>query len=578
MKIKILGLAFLLLFLLVIPLLSLPVKAQYGGRLLIADVEPRGLSSIATWGTCSIVESNIFESLYYYQEASGNWVPCLAESFNISSDMLTYTFKLRRDVYWHDGVKFTAKDVVWTIEYMASPEFINPFLMDHLESVSAPDDYTVIVKWDTYDPNKFWMFSHVAIYPEHLYNGTYVPTNPYNNAPIGTGPFKFVEWVRGSHILLRANENYRLGRPYLDEIMIVFYSDPAAAVAALENGEIDHIFSTLNPDLNEIKRLSETEGISVRESPRQYFVTFLEMNHRREPFNNVLVRKAICAAIDREEIVHVIYLDYASVLDGPIPPGWSDWINPDAKQIVYNPSEAESLLDQAGYTRGEGGIRFETTITVTPDLSDLAVIVKDYLSKVGIKTTIRVLDSYAYTNQVWMTADFDLSFSGVNSVHDPIMFLSGFWFANGSQYYKLWTWPDGTSHIGYNNPEVTELVDEAYMELNMTKKKEIAFELQEILCEDQPVVWLASPKTFRLFRDTVQGTEDYPDLRKVWIGLLGDLNYDGIVDIRDIYIVARAFGKREGDPGWDPTIDIDKNGVVNIVDVATVARQYGKKL
>ncbi len=249
--------------------------------------------------------------------------------------------------------------------------------------------------------------SESPIVPKHIYDiGVDPAANPNTTSPIGTGPWLFKEWVRGSHVLFVRNPNYwQPGRPYLDELVIRFIGDAAAASAALETGEVQLNDATTSP-LTDIDRLRadpklgfETRGFGYVNS-----ISRLEFNFDNKILADAKVRQAIAHAIDRNRIVDIVFLGHAKALAGPVSPSLSTFFTDDLPKYDFDPKKAEALLDEAGYKRGADGIRFKLTVDPTQPggvYQQTAQYIVQALNKVGIGATLRTQDFATFVKRVY---------------------------------------------------------------------------------------------------------------------------------------------------------------------------------
>jgi peptide/nickel transport system substrate-binding protein len=355
------------------------VGPRYGGTFI--EVISGDPTSFAWWKFPTVegsqLEDKVYDTLVYYRlkEPRGyEIVPALAESYEASADGTTFTLHLVRNAAWHDGVEFTSADVKFFIDKIVVPyhaRYSTKYKAE-LESVETPDKYTVVVKFK--HGNSVFLLSEAVqmrIYPKHIYDDPKYPDpleNPAIWNPMGTGAWKFKEYVSGDHITLVRNENYwkkdsRGGDlPYLDKIILKIVTDPKQAILAFEKGEVD-ILNTNQVPLMDIERFQATPGVSVTmrgcESDSQ--ILFLCFNLRPpHPTSNILVREALWHAINKTDIIEKAGWGFGNEANSPIHS--SDiFYNPkfDTNPYPYDVAKANQLLDEAGYPRKEGGIRFK---------------------------------------------------------------------------------------------------------------------------------------------------------------------------------------------------------------------------
>src|SRR5690606_21611888 len=240
-------------------------------------------------------------------------MPQLATAWSISEDGLTYEFTLREGVKWHDGKDFTSADVAFSLNALKQFHPRGKTTFGQVVAIETPDAHTVTLKLKTPTPYLLPALSAAEspVVPAHIYEGTDVPTNPANNAPIGTGPFKFKEWVRGSHVEYVRNEEYwDAGKPLVAGLVARLIPDLSSRSVALETGEVDVAFRTPVPP-NDIDRLSKDPKLNFEPKGYEYSppnIIGIEFNHGRELFTNLRVRQALAHCIDREAIAKIVYL------------------------------------------------------------------------------------------------------------------------------------------------------------------------------------------------------------------------------------------------------------------------------
>lgn len=411
-----------------------------------------------------------------------NLIPGLAETWEVSADGLQYTFRLAKGVKWHDGVPFTAADVVWTVESLIEDQGYGASAVAGVEAVEAVDDYTVVFRLGRV--NSAFLQSLAVRYgffilPKHLYEGTDPRTNPQNWAPIGTGPFKFEELVPGSSVSLIANEEYFRERPSLDRLIFRNFPNISSAVAALEAGEVGFLASS--PAFAEGVRLRTEPGISVALVPSETAV-WIAINMREAPLNDLRVRQAIGHAIDREQINQLVYQGlltasdtvYISIIEG----AW----NPDATQPTFDVGTAEALLDEAGYPRGADGVRFKLRYAGFQaslwGAREIGEVLRANLARVGIDLQTEFYDFAVYADRIQKDHDYDLAWSGGPHGPDPSAFAN-FVATNGNR-----------NVMGYSNPRVDELFALAASTAVVEDSNRYYQEIQQIISEELPRITL----------------------------------------------------------------------------------------
>lgn len=475
--------------------------APRGGSVSInIGTEPPVLVLIAhSAGAAYYISGKATESLLTYDE-NFQPQPLLATDWKVSDDGLHYWFKLREGVKWHDGKDFTAEDVAFSILALKEhhPRGRATFASVDKVDVKGPHEVELLLS----KPAPFLLTAFASfeapIVPKHLYEGTKIPENPHNAAPVGTGPFKFVEWVRGSHAIFVRNENYwGAPKPNLDQIIFRFIVDPAAAVAAIETGEVQ--VSVANLPLTDIDRLKANPNLIVDTTPAPYSpsIARAEFNLENKYLADIKVRHAIAHAVDKDFIVNAVYLGYATRLDGPISPELTKFHNPDVPKYAFDPARAEALLDEAGYKRGADGFRFKLFIDPTQPSGppkQTAEYIAQALGKVGIKVELRTQDFATFVKRVFTDRDFDIAIEGMSNLYDPTVgvqrlywsknFKPGVPFTNGSKY---------------SNPEVDRLLETAAVEIDPAKRKALFDKFQTLVVEDLPTLDIVTPSVITVY-------------------------------------------------------------------------------
>ncbi|HEY3347617.1 MAG TPA: peptide-binding protein, partial [Nitrospirota bacterium] len=277
----------------------------------------------------------------------------LAENWEVSPDGLVITFHLRKNVKWQDGVPFTSADVLFTYEKVKDPTVATPYSENYgpVSKVEAPDDYTVKVTYsEPFAPAvESWA---MGVIPKHLLEGKDVNKDEFNRHPIGTGPYKFDEWISGSRIVLKANDTYFEGRPHIDKFVARILPDEATEFLELKTRGIDYM--GLTP--LQYSRQSDTKDIKEHFNKLRYPAfnyTYLGWNLKDERFKDNRVRQALTYAIDQNSIIQGVLLGLGQPCTGPFPPeSWA--YNPAVKPYPYDPEKAKKMLAEAGWKDVDG--------------------------------------------------------------------------------------------------------------------------------------------------------------------------------------------------------------------------------
>ncbi|WP_029968784.1 ABC transporter substrate-binding protein [Paraburkholderia graminis] len=484
-----------------------------GGTLnFVVTPEPTALVDLATTATNVLkVSAKVVEGLLEY-DFSLQPKPSLATSWDISDDSRKYVFHLRHGVKWHDGQPFTSADVAYSLQTLRQVHPRAKTTFANVTAITTPDPYTVVITLSKPAPYliKAFSSSETPIVPRHLYEGSDPLTNPANNAPIGTGPFRFVKWVRGSYIEYARNDDYwDKGKPFLDKIVVKIITDPAARTVAFEDGSIDLSGDTPVP-LSDLARLKNSPKLALdsRGYEFQAGVTRIEFNLDNPVLKNLQVRQAIASAIDREVIRKVIFYGYATPLASPIIPS-SPYYDPAPAPYPYDVERANALLDAAGFPRKADGTRFALRVDPLP-IGELpartAAYVKSALARVGIAVTVRSQDLPAYLKRIYTDRDFDFSINGMSNLFDPVVgvarlyttgnFRRGVPFTNGSHY---------------SNPQIDRLFAQAAEETDEAKRKQLFSQIQQILERDLPDLNLVAPRYLTVYSRAVHNHTTGPD-------------------------------------------------------------------
>jgi peptide/nickel transport system substrate-binding protein len=483
---------------------------KYGGTLIAAHDADRNIMPNYEYAR-HIGSALIYDALLDMVEPTGEIVFNLAESVDVSEDGLNYTFHLRQNVTWHDGEKFTADDVKWSYDSVIQENaYFAPSLED-LDRIEIVDDYTV--KFILNKVNGAFL-SVIArgttpvIYPEHLWAGTNITTNPYKDSPVGTGPFYFVEHKRGEHLIVNASEDYHFGRPYLDQVIIKIIPSWPTIIAALLAGEVHVTFFTAA--YSEIDILDLSPIIDVGRYERA-IPMWLGFNLEREPFNNTMVREALIRALNFTDINQKVY-------NGKVPTSNCSYLskswayNPNATQPTYDPELAEELLDDAGYTKGPDGWRFSLTVTgyTSMGVPEICEVAKEYWRAIGIDAKRENIKWASFVQKVINDKDFDICNAGGVQGPDPIkwhMYIMTGGYRNA---------------MNYSNSRVDELCNLATQTTNQTLRKIYYQEVQEIIAEELPRINIAEIVDYYTYNNEYagwqwdQGLTTAESMRHVW--------------------------------------------------------------
>lgn len=381
------------------------------------SAEPRGLDpALVDDGESAKVIANIYEGLLKYASDSTQVEPCLAETWEISEDQMTYTFHLRRGVKFHDGTDFNADAVKFNIDRQLQPNATEDmgyatFVYGSMQSgtgvkeVRVIDDYTVAI--DMNSPNSAFLnnlamiISAPMVSPKALQENN----NNVNEHPCGTGPYKFLNWTKGQNIVLTRNEDYWGEKAKTQSVIFKFIADNSARVVALNNGEADIIDGIDATVVEQIQaagdKIYETEGMMIN---------YLAYNTTREPFNRVEIRRAFNQAINVPELVNSLYQGYAQPAVSVMPsfiPGY----NNNVERPPFNQADAKKVLESAQIEQVHM-ITYTNARPYNPANGQvLAEAIQGYLRNIGINATIDAYDWATYKEKI-KTGDYDICFYG----------------------------------------------------------------------------------------------------------------------------------------------------------------------
>lgn len=454
-------------------------EPQYGGTYIMrGSGDP--LSFNPNWKTDDMqlpATYNIFNRLVK-STLDNSIQPDLAYDWEFGEDGKQLVFYLRENVKWHDGEDFNSEDVVWTFNKILEGDAYQSASLSNVESVEAIDEYTVQFNLKNPDASIMSVLSWLGVWimPEHIYN-TDVDwsENDANWHPIGTGPFKFVEYQTGVSIKMEAFDDYWGGRPYLDTLIISIIPDAETAYQAYLNGEIDDIQSgTPNASLQDLIDSPDYNTYNHVGTSR----TYLSFNLEEGPMADVRVRQAVNLAIDRTAVVERAEKGFGAASEYYISPVF-DWaVNDDYKIPEKDAEKAEALLQEAGYTKNSDGYYFSCTYVIfeSGSFHDTAVIVQENLKSIGIDCKLEVLEIGAWMTKCMTDYDFDIAMCSGGQGPD-ISAIRNRVHSSGSLNISR-----------YSNPELDEALDLGVTVSSEAERKPYYDEVQRILSEDLPIV------------------------------------------------------------------------------------------
>jgi len=483
----------------------------YGDILVRGDIGDASnlIPLLASDSASHAVGGMVFNGLVKYDKDM-NIAGDLAESWDITQNGLVITFHLRKGVKWHDGKPFTAADVLYTYQVTTDPKTPTAYAGDFLKTKKAEalDDYTFRVTYDKpFAPALISWAS--AIMPKHLLEGKDITTSPLARHPIGTGPYKFKEWVAGQKIVLASNDDYFEGRPYLDGRITRIIPDTATMFLELRAQNIGMM------GLTPLQFMRQTDNNLFKENFNKYrylafAYTYMGYNLKNPLFTDKRVRQAISYAIKKDEIISGVLLGLGKPATGPYKHGtWAH--NDKVKTYDYDPAKARDLLRQAGWADANGdgilekdGKPFEFEILTNQGnetRQKCAEIIQRQLKEVGISAKIRVLEWSAFVTNFINKRRFDAVILGWTIPLDP-------------DAYDVWhsskTKPEELNFVSYNNKEADEMLEKGRSTFDQAERKKYYDRFQEILAEDQPYTFLYVPDELIIISNRIRGIKPEP--------------------------------------------------------------------
>ncbi len=433
----------------------------------------------------------------------------LARSWDILDEGRTIVFHLRKGVKWHDGAPFTSADVVFGFNKLVDKNTPTPYSEDFLQAskVEAPDDYTFVVHYKKPFAPALASWGLLPVVPKHLLEGKDITKSDLSRHPIGTGPYKFVEWRTQERIVLEANKDYFEGEPWITKYVFRVIPDSATQFLELKTGSIDMM------GLTPVQYSKQTDTVDFKANFNKYgylanAFTYLGYNLKRPIFQDVRVRRAIAHAINKAEIIEGALLGLGRPIDVPYKPGTWPY-NQNIKKYEFNPQKARDLLAQAGWKPGsdgvltKGGKKFEFEI-ITNQGNDqrkkTAEIIQNRLKDVGISVRLRVVEWASFIKEFINKREFDATILGWTLSPDPDIY--DVWHSSKTKEAEF-------NFVSYKNEEVDRLLEEGRRSFDKSVRKRKYDRIQEILAEEQPYCFLYAPDALPVVSARIRGIELY---------------------------------------------------------------------
>ncbi len=491
-----------------------PVQGDWVIQRIDSDLDSLNPLTLET-ANGQVISGEVNEGMLQMNNFSLKLEPCLAESWEISPDQLTYIFHLRHGVKWHDGQPFTADDVKFTFDRVMDPK---------VDAAQYRVYFANIKSWDVLDPytirfnatEKYFktleQLGSMPIIPRHAFDkgDPDFNKNDFARHPIGTGPYKFVRWDTGSQIALERNDDYwDVGHPrYPKRLVYEVIEEPYVAAQLLKKGEID-VFDKVTPiqwehELKDSRSMSHLHEI-VYPFPAYYYIGF---NLRQPMFSDVRVRHALDLLMPRDEIISQVYLNkYATKTSGYNTPASRNY-NHDVPPTAYDPAQALQLLDEAGWKNDHGdGLLYKNNQPFRftlfypsgdPNRGKMAELVQESFKRVGIDLK---LERLAFAQLIARVDDwkFDASLQGwaLDLNDDP----SQIWSSSQADEKK------SSNFIGYKSAEADKLIEAGKLEYDDEKRAVIYRQLHKLIHDDYPVSFLVCPNQIMIISDRFQNVK-----------------------------------------------------------------------
>jgi peptide/nickel transport system substrate-binding protein len=482
-----------------------------GGTLVYAlNQEPDTLDSHkANLGVSYVLQGYLGSTLIAKDPETGNYIPYLAERWEVSDDGLVWDFFLRQDVKFHDGTPMTAHDYVWTFQRIMDPETKSPSALGFLSvtNIEAVDDYTLRITMAY--PNYPFLEALTSFYMQPLSQAAVEAAgDDYGRQPVGVGPYRFKEWVTGDRIILERNPDFAWGppfssegAPYVETLLFRIIPEATTRVAGLESGDIDVI---TNVEPRDMERLEASGNFVIDGVLFQGIEPYSPMNVSRPPFDDVRVRQAFNYAVNRDVLIKVVALGYAEPQYGPISPtvhGY--WPGVEEIGYTYDLDKAKALMAEAGWedTNGDGilekdGKPLKLVLYTDPSTEarvKVAVILQQQYRELGADVEIRQVDigtRYGYM----VSGDYDLSLESWSWGEAQLMFIMFSSSMIGAYNFSF-----------LDDPELENLLNATIGVMDPVQRQEYVNQAQQRIVEQAYLIFLYTPLKFNVWSERLQG-------------------------------------------------------------------------
>ncbi|HEX5131265.1 MAG TPA: ABC transporter substrate-binding protein [Candidatus Krumholzibacteria bacterium] len=457
--------------------------------------EPRTLNPIAiTVAEGHEIAGLVFLKLLEEQDDYLSFRPQLAESWSVSDDGLDVTFVLRADARWSDGVPVTAADVrfTWEVETDTTVAWPSASIKARIRDVEVRDARTVVFHFSERNLYQVMDANDGVILPEHVLGS--VPRaslrdHAFGRVPVGNGPYLLARWEPGQYLQLDANPAYFGAAPQVRRVIFKFVPDAVTLTGQLRAGEIDLLESVPGGDIAAIRASRPDVEVHAVDSRR---IGFIAWNLKRPPFDDREVRRALTMGIDRAELIRSVWSGYAAECTSPIVPIlWA--FDSSLQALPFDPAGARALLAARGFEDHDGDgvldrdgqpFALELLVNDAQNRVDVVTIVQAQLRRIGVATTLRVLEFGAYTDRV-LDTEFDAAF--VDWKMPTKVDLTDLFHSRSQR-------PKGFNFMSYSNPDVDRLIDAALAATDRAAAGKLWDEAQRMVYADQPCTFIAVPK------------------------------------------------------------------------------------
>jgi peptide/nickel transport system substrate-binding protein len=461
----------------------------------------------------------VYDSMYQLQ-LDGSYTPELAESVEVSEDGKVWTFTIRDGVTFHDGEPLTASDIAFSYNFYRDEGESFPYLpvyTDFFENVTAPDDRTVVIELTEAIPNMESQLIFLYVLPEHIWGDLDAATAPEfeNSEMIGSGPFRLAEYSQNEFVHLEAVKDHFLYPPRIDEVVFQTFDNLDALVQAIKTGQVDMITEMPNTAVPTLRNDSNIEVVTGAPfAPSLVDIIFNLADESTCPpddgvcsghpaLKDLAVRQALAHATDKQKIIDVVLLGLGTPGLTLIPEGLGLWYNNTIEDYPFDIARANQILDDAGYADTDGdGVRempdggqplvfrmnWANDSITAPRMSEL---LNESWSQVGVELQLQTLDPDALTSVCCPAFDFDVILWSWGSDPDPSFLLS---------VMTTGEIPTGNSETAYSNPEYDDLYVQQQTELDQEARKDIIWQMQEIVHRDIPYIVPFYDQTVQAFR------------------------------------------------------------------------------